>query len=417
MVVGTPFERVGIDLTGPHPKSKSGKVYILTCLDHFTKWAEAVALPNKETITVAKALVNNIFPRIGCPLQILSDLGKEFESELFRELCARLEVDKIRTTAYKASTNGASERFHRTLNSMLGKVVDEHQRDWCEYLPQIMAAYRSAKHEATGFTPNLLVYGRELSAPIDLVLGRPEGPQYHSVDDFVEQKLSIIETAHQMARESLHAASSRSKRCYDAHVKERQFQSNTWVWYYSPRKFVGRSPKWQRNFSGPFLIIRQLGPVLFVIQRSKRSKELVVHADKLKPYLGETIPSWLNHESTDVEQPHKTAPTAMHEADVLSTQPNNLVENRNSLRANDQLSVHEDSCDATEQEHHTDAGISTGQPMGSCRTDGVDQVEEPSRNIECREDQNAGSIPSKRALPPRNRRKPLRYRAVNQWRN
>jgi hypothetical protein len=76
MVVGTPFERVGIDLTGPHPKSKSGKVYILTCLDYFTKWAEAVALPNKKTITVAKALINNVFPRIGCPLQILSDLGR-----------------------------------------------------------------------------------------------------------------------------------------------------------------------------------------------------------------------------------------------------------------------------------------------------------------------------------------------------
>jgi hypothetical protein len=190
-----------------------------------------------------------------------------------------------------------------------------------------------------------------------------------------------------------------------------------WVWYYSPRKFVGRSPKWQRNFSGPFLIIRQLGPVLFVIQRSKRSKELVVHADKLKPYLGETIPSWLNHESTDGEQPHKTAPTAMHEADVLSTQPNNLVENRNSLIADDHSSVHEDSCDATELEHRTDVGISTGQHTDSCRTDGVDQVEEPSRNIECRENQNTGSIPSKRALPPRNRRKPFRYRAVNQRRN
>jgi hypothetical protein len=268
---------------------------------------------------------------------------------------------------------------------MLGKVVDEHQRDWCEYLPQIMAAYRSAKHEATGFTPNFLVYGRKLSAPIDLVLGRPEGPQYHSIDDFVEQKLSIIETAHQMARENLHAASSRSKRCYDTHVKKRKLKPNMWVWSYSPRKFVGRSPKWQRNFSGPFLIIRQFGPVLFVIQGSKRSKELIVDADKLKPYLGEKIPSWLNQESTDAEQPHKTAPTAMYEADMLSTQPIILAENRNSLRANDHSNVHENSCDVTEQEHRTDVDISTGRTTNSCRTDGIDQDEGPSRNIECRE--------------------------------
>jgi hypothetical protein len=38
------------------------------------------------------------------------------------------------------------------------------------YLPQIMAAYRSAKNETTGFTPHFLVCGLELSAPIDLVL-------------------------------------------------------------------------------------------------------------------------------------------------------------------------------------------------------------------------------------------------------
>ena len=66
-----------------------------------------------------------MFSRFGTPLQLLSDRGSEFESELFTQLMDWLGVDKLRTTVFKPSTNGIVERFHRTLNSMLGKIVSE----------------------------------------------------------------------------------------------------------------------------------------------------------------------------------------------------------------------------------------------------------------------------------------------------
>jgi hypothetical protein len=78
--VGEPWERIAIDLTGPHPKSRSGHVYILTVVDTFTKWAEGIPLRNKEAITVARALMDVVIPRFGVPLQILSDNGKEFDN-------------------------------------------------------------------------------------------------------------------------------------------------------------------------------------------------------------------------------------------------------------------------------------------------------------------------------------------------
>ena len=68
-----PYERWYIDLTGPHPMSDRGSVYILTCLDSFTKWAEAFPLRNKEAETVAKVLVQQVFCRFGTPVLILSD--------------------------------------------------------------------------------------------------------------------------------------------------------------------------------------------------------------------------------------------------------------------------------------------------------------------------------------------------------
>src|SRR6218665_861759 len=59
------------------------------------------------------------------------------------------------------------------MNTMLGKVINAYQRDWEKWLPLVLAAYRSSRHEATGFSPNLLMFGRETRAPVDLVYGRP----------------------------------------------------------------------------------------------------------------------------------------------------------------------------------------------------------------------------------------------------
>lgn len=63
MQVGAPTERTGIDLTGPWPRSDN-KIYILTFVDHFAKWADEIPLPNKEAHAVAKALANRIFTQV-----------------------------------------------------------------------------------------------------------------------------------------------------------------------------------------------------------------------------------------------------------------------------------------------------------------------------------------------------------------
>ena len=80
-------------------------------------------------------------------------------------------------------------------------------------------------------------------------------------------------------------------------VRPASFTVGTWVWYYSPRRYVSRSPKWQRNYSGPFLVIAVLGLVDVVIQRSPRARPLFVHIDKVKPFLGVTPPSWKANET------------------------------------------------------------------------------------------------------------------------
>lgn len=77
-------------------------------IDHdrsFTRWAKAIPIRNQEASTVADKLMEQIFWRFGMPRQILTDQGSNFECKLFQELCKRMEIDKIRTTAYRPSGN------------------------------------------------------------------------------------------------------------------------------------------------------------------------------------------------------------------------------------------------------------------------------------------------------------------------
>lgn len=69
---------MGIDIIGPLPKSRNGKRYIITCIDHFSRFLETHATTKKSSREVAKFLIEKIFNRYGNPTTLLSDQGKEF---------------------------------------------------------------------------------------------------------------------------------------------------------------------------------------------------------------------------------------------------------------------------------------------------------------------------------------------------
>ena len=88
ILVGEPFERVSVDVTGPHPRAAKGHghVFMMTVMDHFSKWAEAIPLRNHTAPTVSRALMTHLFSRFGMPLQLLTDRGPEVQGVLFTEL-------------------------------------------------------------------------------------------------------------------------------------------------------------------------------------------------------------------------------------------------------------------------------------------------------------------------------------------
>jgi hypothetical protein len=173
-LVGAPLERVGIDITGPLPKSSNRNKYIFTIVDYFTKWIVAIPLVKQEAHTVANSFVENFVSVFGVPKQLHSDQGTNFESRIFKEMCEILGSEKTRTTAFRPQSDGLVGRGQRTIKAMLSKFVTTNQKDWDTYLPIISMAYNSSVQESTGFTPSMIMFGREMQLPIDLALGQPK---------------------------------------------------------------------------------------------------------------------------------------------------------------------------------------------------------------------------------------------------
>lgn len=79
---GAPLDRLHLDMLGPFPVSTAGNRYILVIIDQFTRWVEAYGVPDQGAETTARRLVYDFISRFGCPLELHSDQGRNFENTL-----------------------------------------------------------------------------------------------------------------------------------------------------------------------------------------------------------------------------------------------------------------------------------------------------------------------------------------------
>ncbi|XP_023205547.1 uncharacterized protein LOC106700194 [Xiphophorus maculatus] len=292
---GAPMDRLHLDILGPFPISSSGNKYILVIMDQFTRWVEAFPVPDQGAETTARMLVNNFLARFGAPLELHTDQGRNFESVLFKKICQLFQISKTRTTPYHPASNGQVERFNRTLLQMIRCYVDQNQKNWDEHLPLLTAAYRSAQNSSTGFSPNMLMLGREVHQPQELWLGLAE--RTWSEKDplaYVHDLEKTLGEAHDMARQHLRGAQLRQKRTHDLRAKECSYNIGDLVYVKDNTKKLGFSPKLQPPWKGPCIIKAQLGPVLYEILTQRGKK--VMHHDQLKPYTSDVIPAWVRRQ-------------------------------------------------------------------------------------------------------------------------
>ena len=228
-------------------------MYLLTGICCFTKYLIAVPLRDKSALTVANALLENVYLIYGAVELQVYDNGPEFVNSVLSHLSRIMGVQDLRSTAYRPVANAAIERVHRTINAVFAKTIREHQRDWHEQAKCVCFACNTAKHTSTTFSPFFLVFLREPRVGIDLFLERSE-PGYQDTDEYSEMVQERMQKEYQTVSEQLKVTFDRAKRRYDQRVHAVHFLLDSYVWYFCPRLTAGRGRKFQeidrRTFQG-----------------------------------------------------------------------------------------------------------------------------------------------------------------------
>jgi hypothetical protein len=191
-------------------------------------------------------------------------------------ICERLGIVKTRTTPYRPQSDGQTERFNRTLLDALAKLSDV-QKDWDLLVPLICFYYRATVHASTGVSPALLMLGRELRLPVDVIFPPTPTSVPESYPEYVtdlQRKLTIASeyarTHLRLTWEQMNTSNTVSRNCKKLDLSKQ-------VLVFNPSVPKGVSPKLSSMWRGPFQLIEQLSPYLYRVKIGGRRGTQVLH--------------------------------------------------------------------------------------------------------------------------------------------
>ena len=230
ILVTQPLELVHMDYLSLEP-SKGNIENVLVITDHFTRYALAYPSKTQTAQATARILWDNFICHYGFPEKFISDQGRNFESDLIKELCKIAGVKKVHTTPYHAQGNGQCERFNSTLCNMLGTLSEEEKSDWKSYLGCMTHAYNCTKHASTTYSPYYLMFGRHPRLPIDVEFGlnKPNCGDNSRKSRYIQKLRRRLNYAFQKASKYSDQQASKYKHSYDKSVKGPQLYENDLV--------------------------------------------------------------------------------------------------------------------------------------------------------------------------------------------
>ena len=141
---------------------------MVVAIDYFTKWVEAEAMSVISGQNIIKFFFKNIICRFGIPNTIISDNGKQFADNPFKDWCVKQGIKQNFTSVAHPQANGQVEVTNRTIVDGLKKRLGKSKGNWAEELQSVLWAYRTTARRATGETPFSLVYGTEAVIPSEM---------------------------------------------------------------------------------------------------------------------------------------------------------------------------------------------------------------------------------------------------------
>ncbi len=172
-------------------------------------------------------------------LELHTDQGRNFESNLFVDMCKQLKINKTRITELRQQSDGTVEEYNRARVQHLSKVVDGHQEDWDHHIPLFMLPYRSVINETTQHTPAKLMFGHKLRLPCDLKF-RTSSEKLIRINEFAMEMRNRPRRTYKIVRNQLRFASDQMRTHYDIPANSPGYAVGDYVWLYNAASLFSR---------------------------------------------------------------------------------------------------------------------------------------------------------------------------------
>jgi hypothetical protein len=140
------FYHWSCDSTGEFSQTSRGNVYIMIMIEHFSKWVELVALPDKSSHNTIQVFLQQVLSRFRAYVECLTDQGLESRGK-FQDLLDHAFIDHRRTSRDHPQVNGLVERMVQTCKKGLRKTcLTKNKEDWDLALLYIGMCYMMSKH-------------------------------------------------------------------------------------------------------------------------------------------------------------------------------------------------------------------------------------------------------------------------------
>jgi hypothetical protein len=257
---------------------------LLSFIDHFTRFCEAIPIAIQDAETIAREFVIRIITQFGVPKKFLTDRGANFTSALMKEMCRPFKIQKLQTSSYHPQANGVCERMHKLLVDMLSHFVRKDARNLDEYVPYAIMAYRAMPHCSTKYSPYYLVFGQDMRLQIE-DNWKPQKKGKEIVENDYEEHMKTLakrlHEANRIAGQQSKLTHEVSKRYYDRQAKWQYYSKGDLVYIHDPTHKRGKARKFSYQYKGPFEIEKRISPLIYKVRLTNRTFT-IVHINRLK---------------------------------------------------------------------------------------------------------------------------------------
>ena len=292
------FERVHLDLfgpmkTGPATKTDTGKKYVMTITDSFSKFSIFKVIKHKDAETVANCFFDNWVSIFGSPLSIVTDRGTDFKTETLQKICDHLQIDKRVIATKHPESNSQAEILNKKLAKYFKAMETEGELEWPKLVASCQYAYNLSVHRALKNSPYSVLFGIDANTPLN---SKGFISQAIYGDKYQHALVNRLKMARKLAKSNNMDFREDYQKRFDKNVKPHDFQKGMLVFLHRPDQ-LKINPKIQSPWFGPFVILEMINLTNALIQELSNKKTWFVNVNRLRKY-DHTIAEWRNFKLT-----------------------------------------------------------------------------------------------------------------------